>query len=97
MCAFSCFNLLTLTETSNEAGTHFLFVANIATHAGISGISVYPHIKNLQKTTHHIDIGKVGSASGDTVGQPSDGIDADMGLYSKIAMEALLCLARRYR
>ena len=69
-----------------------LLFAEMLPHAGIARVAVYPFVILPDQSAGHGDIGDVGRGRGDTVSQPGDSIDADMGLHPEVPLIALLDL-----
>ncbi len=69
-----------------------LLFVQMLPHAGVTRVAVYPLIIVSDQVTRHGDIGDIGRGGSDTVGQPRDRIDADMGLHAEKPLVALLGL-----
>lgn len=70
---------------------NFLFVKMLP-HAGVTRVAVYALVIFPDPSAGHGDIGDVGRRRNDTMGQSSDGIDADMGLQAEVPLVAPLGL-----
>ncbi len=69
-----------------------LLFVQVLPHAGVARVAVYPRVIAPDQMARHGDIGNIGRRGGDTVGQPGDGIDADMRLHAEVILLALLGL-----
>lgn len=75
-------------DTAPGARGVILF-AQVFTHAGVASVAVYPLVFIPDQTARHGDIGDVCRGSGNTVGQPGDCIDTDIGLHAKEVLVSL--------
>jgi hypothetical protein len=78
-------------DTAPGIWSILLFV-QIAPHAGVARITVYPLVVISDQVARHGDIGDIGRGGGNTVGQSCDRIDTDMGLHAEKPLVALLGL-----